>query len=46
MILTVIYAFAGYQVGDQIRDPAEIEEILAGENAPKVVRSLWVPTTA
>jgi hypothetical protein len=39
MILTVIYAFASYKVGDQIADPAVIEEVLAGENAPKVVRA-------
>jgi hypothetical protein len=39
MILTVIYAFASYKVGDQIKDPAEIEAILAGENSGKVVRA-------
>lgn len=38
MILTVIYAFAHYQVGDKITDPAMIEEVLASENSPKVVR--------
>ena len=38
MILTVTHPFGSYNKGDQITDPETIEQILASENAPKVVR--------
>jgi hypothetical protein len=38
MILVVIHEFGPYKKGEHITDPAAIAEILATENAPKVVK--------
>lgn len=37
--LVVKHAFADYQVGDQITDPAEVQKILAGETAVYVLKT-------
>jgi|GEM_PF-804410 len=37
-ILVTRHAFGDYQVGDEITDPSEIKEILAGELAVYVIK--------
>ena len=39
MHLTVIQPFEEYKRGDKIKDEAEMEKVLAGENASHVVRT-------
>jgi hypothetical protein len=38
MKLVVVHEFHPYKKGDEITDPAIVQQILAGENAPKVVK--------
>jgi hypothetical protein len=38
IVLTVKYAFADYQIGQQIIDTATVNEILAGECAGNVLK--------
>lgn len=37
--LTIKFAFADYQVGQQITDADEVNEILAGENVANVLKT-------
>jgi len=37
--LTVKFAFADYQVGEQITDAAEVAAVLEGENAANVLKT-------
>lgn len=37
--LTVVHPFGKYQAGDKITDPEDVQAILDGENAPKVVKT-------
>lgn len=37
--LTIKFAFADYQVGQQITDVTEVNEILAGENVANVLKT-------
>lgn len=39
LVLTVIHPFGDYARGHRIKDPAEIEEVLAGENPHHTVKS-------
>ena len=38
-VLVVTNPFGGHEKGDRIKDPKQIEEILAGEHAHHVVRA-------
>ena len=38
-VLVVTSDFGGHEIGSKITDAAEIEAVLAGENAAKVVQS-------
>lgn len=40
MHLTVIYPFGDYVRGDKITDEEKIQEVLAGENASCVVKTI------
>ena len=44
-ILVVTNPFAGRASGDEITDPAEVAEVLAGENAGSVVPVTAAATT-